>query len=320
MKLIKSSLLLFVIALICQSSYSQSTFKIKGLITSSDESVPFAQVKIRNSTDSTIVKYGLSDSLGIFSIIGLPNGEYFAEITSVGLQDYFSSPFSINGVDKDLGEVTMLINADLEIVEVVKIRPIIEIHPDKMVFNVENTLNATGSNGFDLLRKAPGVIIDNNNNIMLEGKSGVQVYIDHKPTQLAGDDLVNFLKSIQASDIDNIEIITQPSAKYDASGNAGIINIILKKDKSLGTNGTVNAGYEYGVNHRYNGSIRFNNRGKKQTCTEDIAQTKENIRFFYFLTELSSIHKQENFINMIKSHLLLLYKTPIMLILGLIGH
>src|SRR5690606_25876844 len=159
-------------------------------------------------------------------IPAVPEGKYFLEITSVGLKDYFSAAFNVNGKDVEIGEITMSINEDLDVVEVVKIRPIIEVHPDKMVFNVDNTINATGENGFDLLRKAPGVIIDNNNNIMLEGKAGVQVYIDHKATQLAGDDLVNFLKSMSASDIDNIEIITQPSSKYDAAGNAGIINII----------------------------------------------------------------------------------------------
>jgi iron complex outermembrane recepter protein len=263
MKLIRFCTFLLVLVFATQVTYSQSSYRVKGLISSADESVPFAQVKIRTISDSTIAKFGLSDSWGVFTIVGVPKGDYFAEISSVGLKTFYSNSFSVSNADVDLGEVSMSINEDLDVVEVVKIRPIIEVHPDKMVFNVQNTLNATGSNGFDLLRKAPGVIIDNQNNIMLEGKSGVQIYIDHKPTQLAGDDLVSFLKSMQASDIDNIEIITQPSSKFDAAGNAGIINIILKRDKRLGTNGTLNAGYEYGVNHRYNGSLNLNYRSKK---------------------------------------------------------
>ncbi|MBD3636349.1 MAG: TonB-dependent receptor [Crocinitomicaceae bacterium] len=270
MKTIQNSLVLLFLLFLSLSAQAQSTYKVKGLITSNEESVPFAQVKVRSIADSSIVKFGLSDSLGIFNVVGVPNGSYFLEISSVGLQKYYSENFEVAGANVDMGEIEMVINADLNVVEVVKIRPIVEVHPDKMVFNVDNTLNATGSNGFDLLRKAPGVIIDNNNNILLEGKSGVQVYIDHKPSQLAGEDLVNYLKSMQASDIDNIEIITQPSSKYDAAGNAGIINIILKRDKNLGTNGTVTGGYEYGIgkegeglNHRYNGSVSFNNRTKK---------------------------------------------------------
>lgn len=245
------------------SSFAQSTYKVKGLVSSAEESVPFAQVKVLNSTDSSVVKFGLSDSLGIFQVSGVPNGDYILNINSVGLADYFSEPFKVEGADVDFEEIQMKIDNELEAIEVVKIRPIIQVEPDKVVFNVDQTINATGQNGFDLLRKAPGVIIDNSNNIVVEGKSGVQVYIDHKPSQLAGDDLVNFLQSLQSSDIDNIEIITQPSSKFDAEGNAGIINIILKRDKNLGTNGTVSAGYNYGVNHRYNASISFNNRTKK---------------------------------------------------------
>ena len=270
MKLLRNITLLLAIAFISQSAIAQSTYKVKGLVTSGEESVPFAQVKIRSTADSSIVKFGLTDSVGIFNIVGVPNGEYFLETSSVGLADNYSDKFSVAGADVDMGEVSMTVNTELDIVEVVKIRPIIEVHPDKMVFNVDNTINATGENGFDLLRKAPGVIIDNNNNIMLEGKAGVLVYIDHKPTQLAGEDLVNFLKSMTATDIDNIEIITQPSSKYDAEGNAGIINIILKRDKNLGTNGTLNAGYNYGIgrdgeglNHRFNGGVSFTNRTKK---------------------------------------------------------
>ncbi|MCB9223893.1 MAG: outer membrane beta-barrel family protein [Crocinitomicaceae bacterium] len=262
-----STLALFIF--ICFSGNAQ-TYKVKGLLSSQEEAVPFATVFVKNSADSTVAKVGFSDTLGIFDISGVSNGTYFLEVKMVGLKNYLSDAFTIKDANKDMGEIEMKGDAELEAIEVVKIRPIIEVHPDKMVFNVDNTINATGENGFDLLRKAPGVIIDNQNNIMLEGKAGVQVYIDHKPTLLAGDDLVNFLKSMNATEIDKIEIITQPSSKYDAAGNAGIINIILKKDKNLGTNGTINAGYNYGIgfegeglNHRFNGSISLNNRTRK---------------------------------------------------------
>ena len=261
-RIIQTSTLLFI-ALLAQSAFAQSTYKVQGILSSQQESVPFATVFVKAKADSAVVKVGISDSLGVFKISGVPAGDFFVEASMVGLKRYYSEPFTISDSNKDMGEIIMQADDELEAIEIVKIRPIIEVHPDKTVFNVENTINATGSNGFDLLRKAPGVIIDNNNNIMLEGKAGVQVYIDHKPTILAGDDLVNYLKSIQASDIDNIEIITQPSSKYDAAGTAGIINIIMKRDKRLGTNGTVQAGWEYGKNHRYNGSINLNNRSKK---------------------------------------------------------
>ena len=124
--------------------------------------------------------------------------------TGGGSEGYSSAAFDYADAEVDLGIIQMTMSTELAAVNVVTTRPIIEIHADKTVFNVQGTLNATGANGFDLLRKAPGVIIDNTNNIVLEGKSGVQVYVDGKPTVLAGEDLVNYLKSMQAADIDRI--------------------------------------------------------------------------------------------------------------------
>jgi iron complex outermembrane receptor protein len=178
------------------SSFSQSTYKLKGLLSSEDEAVPFASVLVKKTSDSSVVKVGISDTLGIYNVTGIVNGNYFSTYKSVGFEDRNSEPFEIKGADLDLGETIMIIDGQLSTVTVTQVRPVVEIHPDKTVFNVDNTINATGSNGFDLLRKAPGVIIDNNNNIIVEGKSGVQVYIDNKPSILAGDDLINFLPNL----------------------------------------------------------------------------------------------------------------------------
>lgn len=243
-------------------SFSQ-THTVKGNASTDVEAVPFANILVKSVADSSVVKFGITDTLGNFSISGIPNGSYFIQASAVGISKYVSANFVVDGKDIELAAFQMQLDDQLATVQVVKMRPIIEIHPDKTVFNVDNTLNASGSNGFDLLRKAPGVIIDNSNNIIVEGKAGVQVYIDGKPSILAGDDLINFLKTLQAADIDNIEIITQPSSKYDAAGGAGIINIILKRDKKLGTNGTITAGYSYGRNHHANSSISLNHRNKK---------------------------------------------------------
>ena len=192
------------------SSYSTAqTYSVKGYLESDSKAVPFATVFVKNTSDSSVVKVGLADSTGIFNISGVPNGDYFVMATMVGMSDFMSETFEVAGSNVDLGSLNMSMNDEMmnEVV-VMKIRPIIEVQPDRTVFNVENTINATGSNGFDLLRKAPGVIIDNSNNIIVEGKSGVQIYIDNKPSPLAGDDLINFLQSLQASQIDKIEIIT----------------------------------------------------------------------------------------------------------------
>jgi len=128
---------------------------------------------------------------------------------------------------------------------------------------VEGRFTANGITALELFRKSPGGIVDNYESLLIQGKSGVLVYIDGKRSALGGEDLAAYLNNLQSDQVDAIEIITNPSAKYDAEGNAGIINIRLVKDKNLGTNGTVNAGFRYGLNPKYNGSLNLNSRTKK---------------------------------------------------------
>ncbi len=139
----------------------------------------------------------------------------------------------------------------------------IEIKADKTIFNVESSINATGSNALELLQKSPGIQVDNNDNISMKGKTGVKIYVDGKPTQLNSKDLAAYLKGINSNDVEAIEMISNPSAKYDASGNAGIINIRLKKNKKFRTNGSITTGFMQGVTPKGNGSVNLNYRDKK---------------------------------------------------------
>lgn len=108
----------------------------------------------------------------------------------------------------------------------------IEVKADRTVFNVESSINATCSNALELLQKGPGVTVDKDENISMKGKNGVRIYIDGKPSPMAGTDLAAYLKSVQSSDIESIEMIENPSAKYDASGNAGSLTSGLKRTKN----------------------------------------------------------------------------------------
>jgi len=153
--------------------------------------------------------------------------------------------------------------SELKGVTVTTKKPIVEVKADRTILNVEGTINSTGTDALELLRKSPGVTVDKDDNISLSGKNGVQVYIDGKPTPLSGSDLANYLKSLQSSQIESIELITNPSAKYEAAGNAGIINIRLKKNKTFGANGSVNAGWNIGTYAKYNTGIALNYRNKK---------------------------------------------------------
>ncbi|MFK8010305.1 MAG: outer membrane beta-barrel protein [Saprospiraceae bacterium] len=142
-------------------------------------------------------------------------------------------------------------------------RVIVEIKPDRTVFNVEGTINSVGSDAISLLRKAPGVTVDNNDNINVLGRAGVLLYIDGKRLPLVGDDLKNYLQNLTAEQIDRIDIITNPGAKYEAEGNAGIIDIRLKKDKSHGANGSISSTYMQGIYPKYNINSSGNYRNKK---------------------------------------------------------
>lgn len=141
---------------------------------------------------------------------------------------------------------------ELKAVEVVARRDFIEQEVDKMVINPEASITAASENVYDILRKLPGVTIDNNDNLSLKGMQGVKVLIDDKPTYVSSTQLASLLKSMQGKNVDKIEIIENPSARYDAEGNSGIINIKTKHNRAPGFNGSVNAGLTYGGKQRCN--------------------------------------------------------------------
>ncbi|RNC86944.1 MAG: TonB-dependent receptor [Winogradskyella sp.] len=259
MKTITVYLLLFLSLI----GYAQSN--VVGIVVDENlEPIPGAIVSIYNSDQTAFIKAAVTVTDGNFVVKNLNTGKYTLTITSLGFEKYTSQIFSVTNSEKDLGAIKLNpASESLDEVVVKAEKPMVQVMADKTVFNVQNTINAAGDSGFDLLRKAPGVIIDNNDNLIVEGKTGVLIYIDDKPSVLRGEDLVNYLKTIQSSDIDAVEIITQPSSKYDAEGNAGIINIKFKRDKSLGTNGSLTSGLTYGEFARVNTSASFNNRNKK---------------------------------------------------------
>ena len=250
-----------LLSLLCLQAAAQNI--VRGSLETAEGPLPFATVVLHAAADSSMVKAEITNDKGEYVLQGIKDGSYFLRASFVGLNPYESQIFDVDGPEVVLDVIRLSNNNELEAVKIVSTRPLVEVQADKTIFNVESSLNSTGTNGFEVLRKAPGVIIDNNDNIILEGKSGVQIFIDGKPAVLAGEDLTNYLKTLQSSDIEKIEIITQPSSKYDAAGSAGIINIKLKRDKGLGTNGSVSAGYSYGQNHRVNSSLSFNNRTRK---------------------------------------------------------
>ena len=251
--------------LLVTSFLNAQSFSVSGKITlETNEKTAVTSIFLYPENSERLVKTVVSDTNGRFTISNIKGGNYFIKVTYVGFQNYSSNIFTL--VDKNI-EIPLIVlqksTEALQEVVIKKQKPMVQVLADKTVFNVENTINATGTTGFELLRKAPGIVIDNNDNLIVEGKTGILIYIDGKQSYLTGSDLTNYLKTIQATDIEAIEIITQPSSKYDAAGNAGIINIKLKKNKNFGTNGTISSGLNFGRFGTSLSSISFNNRNKK---------------------------------------------------------
>lgn len=260
----KTKLFIFVLLLVAFSPDLQAQLgKIYGTVVTEEGPLAYATVKLSKAEDSSFVKAAVTNVQGQFAFPQLIEKSYLLEISFIGMESYFSARIEMKQEIIQLPVIKLKPRStELEEVEITAQKPLVSVFADKTVFNVESSLNSIGTDGMELLRKAPGVVMDNNENIIVEGKTGVQIFINGKPSPLAGTDLTNFLRALQASDIESIEIITQPSSKFDAAGNAGIINIVLKKDKRFGTNGSLTAGYAYGKYGRYNTSLNLNHRTK----------------------------------------------------------
>ncbi|MEO0726345.1 MAG: TonB-dependent receptor [Bacteroidota bacterium] len=214
---------------------------IRGQIvaTDSDRTLEYATVSIFSQADSTMVEGMMVDTSGTFSLV-LPPGSYYLECAYLGYQSEIISDVELtaDGATIDLGSIPLKSDAHLlSTVEVRAERSFVELSLDKRVFNVGKDLASMGGSAADVLNNVPSVSVDMEGNISLRGSEGVLILIDGKPSGLLGND---GLRSLSADMIEKVEVITNPSARYNAEGTAGIINIILKKNKDEGLNGTFN--------------------------------------------------------------------------------
>ncbi len=256
--------------------------------------------------DSVLVKTAISGKTGVAEFEDIGPGEYFLRFSSVSHVLYYTNLFILK---KDqLPELpTVVLTArqagSLQEVTVVSKKPFIQRLSDRIVVNVENSIVSAGSTALEVLEKSPGVTINSADNISLKGKQGVLIYIDGKPSAMSGQELITYLRSLPAAMIQQIDIIANPSAKYDAAGNAGIIDIRLKKNQRLGTNGSFTTGYSQGIYPRANVNSNFNSRGKKLnvfgSASYNYIDWLNNIivrRDFYEAGNYSGSYDQDNFI------------------------
>ena len=246
-----------LLLLACFNLTLSAQFNISGsLVENNGAPISFANVLVLNPGDSSLAAAELSMDDGAFTV-SADTGNYLLQITMLGMEDYWNGPFDLNA-NKNLGQITMEAAANiLDAVEVKAKKPFLEQEAGKMIVNVENSLTGQNGSTMDLLKKVPGMLIVRDQ-ISLAGQQNVKILIDGKPTRYM--DINSLLKEMPASDIEKIEVISQPGAAYDAEGAGGVINIILKKNVLLGTNGSVRAGLGYGWAEKINGSVRLNHR------------------------------------------------------------
>ncbi len=239
--------------------------KVIGVLrdSASKSSIEFASVALIRMRDSVAIGGSLTDSKGQFSIEELPPGRYILRINSIGYRKMDSKPFMLSPMDplKDFGTVYVAsTQKNLKEVEVAGEKADYVNSLDKKVFNVEKDIVSTGGTAADVLKNVPSVNVDIDGKVSLRGSENLTILIDGKPSGLGGGDKAALLQQLPAGSIEQIEVITNPSARYDAEGMAGIINIKTKKDKRNGINGTITAGV--GTRDKYNGGFSLNNRTK----------------------------------------------------------
>ena len=268
------------------TTLSAQTYRLSGCVQDENhQPVEVANVLLKQAKDSTYITGMLTDTQGCFSF-DQPRGEYLLHITLIGSEDLYL-PVVLQE-NKNVGELTLKpSSALLDEVTVTAARPVIKRLVDRVVFDAHNTVASAGGNALDLLREVPGLRVGQNS-IDIIGKGGIRIYINDRETKLSGDELIDYLRSYDASQILKVEVITTPPSKYDAAGNAGIINIRLKSRPKDYLGGTASASYNTGEKDNYGyGGVSLNlSRGCISSflnggATQGKYETREkNYRYF----------------------------------------
>jgi outer membrane receptor protein involved in Fe transport len=265
---------------------------LNGVVTDeSKKPIEFSNILLHKYEDPSYLNGTTTDSLGKFEIQKIDDGKYFLEIVYIGYKPDTIQNIELRNEDaKNLGELQLNIEANtLKGVEISGNKPVIERRADRIIFNAENSTAGTGENLLDLLRRVPSVTVSGSDEIKVNGKSQVQVMINGKIETLTGDQLATMLKSIQSDNIKKIEVISNPSARFDASAKGGILDIQLKSyNKKSGVNGNIHSGYRQGkfgrTDNGFNLNVNYNKIIVSTTYNfgvENNYNTKEFIRNFH---------------------------------------
>ena len=270
MRHITSKVLLFVL-IFCTiavklSAQTTAEGKISGKIVDAqtNETIPFASAILLDRKTKATVKIVQTDVNGAFTMTNLPKGVFTFKASYIGFQTMVRDSVSLSDLVKSInfGSIKMKTAKGTLLNEVTITAPktTMQLGIDKKVFSVDQSLVSEGGSASDLLQNVPSVQTDIEGNVSLRGSTGVRVLIDGKPSLIAGGNVAQILQSIPASSIESVELITNPSAKYDAEGQSGIINIVLKRNKKLGFNGSLALTAGNRANYNANTSLSFQNK------------------------------------------------------------
>src|ERR1035437_6974943 len=256
--------LLFLLSIftIQAQTVNKATGKISGKIADAQTGAPIEYTSIRlfSQDQNKLVNGVIADSKGIFKLFNVPDGKYKVVFDFLGYQKIEKTNVVLNKDNRSITFDDIKLTSSqttLQGVTITANKPLIENKIDKMVYNTEKDISSLSGVATDVLKKVPQISVDIDGNVELQGNSNIRFLIDGKPSVLFGSNITDVLQSIPASQIQNIEIITSPGAKYDAPGTGGIINIILKKNKAMGFNG--NLSLSVGTRLE-NGSLNLNMR------------------------------------------------------------
>ncbi|WP_118194325.1 TonB-dependent receptor [Albibacterium indicum] len=263
------------------SLFAQNIVKnISGKVVDDEmEPIPLATVMLHD-IDQKVVLSAVTDSVGKFSFRYEAPGRYSIKVKYLGYEDYQSPFFVLDDVNFNTISLSILENS-LKEVEIKAKAKILEINGGTITYNVANTIGGQDVSALEALKRAPGVYVENENSITLNGKSGVQILLDGRQTFLSGTELTDLLKSLSSNNLQSIEIINSPTAKFDATGSAGIINIKTKKNQTKGVSGTITSGVAYGVSPKQNQNFTFGYRINKINLFGNYSHTLGNYNYLY---------------------------------------
>ncbi|MET4105026.1 outer membrane beta-barrel family protein [Hymenobacter sp. UYP22] len=238
---------------------------LSGTVSATTGPLEFATVTLHRTTDSVVVKTEFSDAAGHFVLLVPAEGRYLVSVSQLGYGRSWRGPLAVSTQPLPPLEFQLVAGAATQLREVTVAgqRPLYERLPDRTVVNVEGNVLSAGNTTLDVLGRAPGVTLDATDNLALRGRQGLLVLIDGKRQPLTGPELAALLRALPAEQVSTVELITNPPAKYDAQGGAGVISINLKKDQRLGLNGSANAAYGRGRYGKFTSGLSLNYRRKK---------------------------------------------------------